>query len=99
MTSENYRQLLNNEFNNKELTKEEFDNTLMHFAMLYHKEQLEVIKNDITKPRTFVFKHKYNSKICLVTEVSQKKAFKEAFKKLRVYGEDNEITLQGELKN
>lgn len=40
MTSENYRQLLNNEFEAKEMTKEDFDNTLMHFAMLYHKEQL-----------------------------------------------------------
>lgn len=40
MTSENYRQLLNNEYNVKELNQEEFDDTLMHFAMLYHKEQL-----------------------------------------------------------
>ena len=42
MTSENYRQLLNNEFKAKEMTKEDFDNTLMHFAMLYHKEQLKL---------------------------------------------------------
>ncbi len=42
MTSENYRQLLNNEFDTKEMTKEDFDNTLMHFAMLYHKEQLSL---------------------------------------------------------
>lgn len=42
MTSENYRQLLNNEFEAKEMTKEDFDNTLMHFAMLYHKEQLKL---------------------------------------------------------
>lgn len=40
MTSENYRQLLNNEYNVKELNQEEFDDTLMHFAMLYYKEQL-----------------------------------------------------------
>lgn len=40
MTSENYRELLNNEYNVKELNQEDFDNTLMHFAMLYHKEQL-----------------------------------------------------------
>jgi hypothetical protein len=42
MTSENYRQLLNNEFEAKEMTKEDFDNTLMHFAMLYSKEQLRL---------------------------------------------------------
>lgn len=40
MTSENYRQLLNTELDSLEMTKEDFDNTLMHFAMLYHKEQL-----------------------------------------------------------
>ena len=40
MTSENYRQLLNAERDSLEMTKEDFDNTLMHFAMLYHKEQL-----------------------------------------------------------
>lgn len=39
MTSENYRQILNNEFDSKEISKEDFNNTLMHFAMLYHKEQ------------------------------------------------------------
>ena len=43
MTSENYRQVLNNEYITGELTKEDFDNTLMHFAMLYHKEQLKQI--------------------------------------------------------
>jgi len=42
MTSENYRQLLNNEFEAKEMAKEDFDNTLMHFAMLYHKEQCAI---------------------------------------------------------
>ena len=40
MTSENYRRILNNEFKDKEMTPDDFDNTLMHFAMLYHKEQL-----------------------------------------------------------
>ena len=40
MTSENYRQLLNNEFDAKEMTKADFDDTLMHFAKLYHTEQL-----------------------------------------------------------
>jgi len=44
MTSENYRQILNYEFKNKELTQIDFDNTLMHFAMLYHKEQLNSLK-------------------------------------------------------
>ena len=39
MKSENYRQLLNNEFESKEMTKADFDNTLMHFAKLYHQEQ------------------------------------------------------------
>ena len=39
MTSKNYRQLLNNEFESKEMTKEDFDNTLMYFATLYHAEQ------------------------------------------------------------
>jgi hypothetical protein len=42
MTSENYRQLLNAERDNLEMTNEDFDNTLMHFAMLYHKEQLKL---------------------------------------------------------
>lgn len=39
MKSENYRQLLNNERGSLELTAEEYDNTLMHFAELYHKEK------------------------------------------------------------
>jgi hypothetical protein len=38
-TSEDYRRILNLEYKNKELSKEDFDNTLMHFAMLFHKEQ------------------------------------------------------------
>lgn len=42
MTSENYRQLLNTERDSLEMTKEDFDNTLMHFAKLYHKEQLDL---------------------------------------------------------
>jgi len=45
MTSENYRQILNNEFDIKEMSKEDFDNTLMHFAMLYHKEQLTLLND------------------------------------------------------
>jgi len=44
MKSENYRQLLNHEFEAKEMTKEDFDNTLMHFAKLYHKEQLALLR-------------------------------------------------------
>lgn len=39
MKSENYKQLLINEFVNPEMTSEEFKNTLEHFAELYHKEQ------------------------------------------------------------
>jgi hypothetical protein len=42
MTSENYRTLLNNEYKNQELSADDFDNTLMHFAKLYHAEQLRL---------------------------------------------------------
>jgi len=42
MTSENYRQLLIAERDSLEMTNEDFDSTLMHFAMLYHKEQLSI---------------------------------------------------------
>ncbi len=51
MTSENYRQLLNNEYNVKELNQEEFDDTLMHFAMLYHKEQLALYDVVVSLPK------------------------------------------------
>lgn len=51
MTSENYRRLLNNEYNVKELTQEEFDDTLMHFAMLYHKEQLKLYNVVVSLPK------------------------------------------------
>lgn len=44
MTSENYRQILNIAYQHNDLTMEDFDNTLMHFAMLYHKEQLTLNK-------------------------------------------------------
>lgn len=40
MDSENYRQILNNEYNLQKLTQEDFNNTLMHFAKLYCKEKL-----------------------------------------------------------
>ena len=43
MGSENYRILLNNERFSSEMTAEDYDNTLMHFAKLYHQEQLEAI--------------------------------------------------------
>jgi len=56
MNSENYRQLLNNEYKVKELNQEDFDNTLMHFAMLYHQEQLKL--NDVGSNEV-VFKEKY----------------------------------------
>jgi len=39
MTSEDYRRLLNNERDSLEMTPEEYDNTLMHFAKLYHQER------------------------------------------------------------
>lgn len=39
MKSEDYRRLINNERFSSDLTEEEFDNTLMHFAKLYHEEQ------------------------------------------------------------
>ena len=38
MTSENYRSVLNNAYKNRELSPEDFDNTLMHFASLFNKE-------------------------------------------------------------
>jgi len=44
MNSENYRLVLNNAYKNRELTPEDFDNTLMHFAMLFSKEQSGGIK-------------------------------------------------------
>jgi len=42
MTSENYRTLLNNEYKNQELSADDFDSTLIHFAKLYHAEQLRL---------------------------------------------------------
>lgn len=39
MKSEDYKQLLVNEYKNQELTTEEFEDTLMHFAKLYHEER------------------------------------------------------------
>ena len=41
MNSEHYRQILNNEFKSKEMTPEDFDNTLMHFAKLVHDKAWE----------------------------------------------------------
>lgn len=38
MKSENYRELLNNEYKNQELSQEDFDNTLLEFAKQYYKE-------------------------------------------------------------
>ena len=49
MKSENYRQLLNDERNSLELTPEEFDSTLMHFAELYHKEKQCNIANVVDR--------------------------------------------------
>jgi hypothetical protein len=42
MKSENYRTLLNNEYKNQELSADDFDSTLIHFAKLYHAEQLRL---------------------------------------------------------
>tara|TARA_R110000803_G_scaffold192862_1_gene255743 strand:+ start:220 stop:354 length:135 start_codon:yes stop_codon:yes gene_type:complete len=42
MNSEDYRQILNNEFKSKEMTQEDFDNTLMHFAKLVREESANV---------------------------------------------------------
>lgn len=39
MNSNNYRKVLLAAYYDQELTAEDFDNTLMHFAELYHKEQ------------------------------------------------------------
>lgn len=47
MNSENYRQILNNEFESKEMSKEDFDNTLMQFAFIYHQEQLEFLDYNV----------------------------------------------------
>jgi hypothetical protein len=47
MNSENYRQVLNNEFDSKEMSKEDFDNTLIEFAKVFHQEQLENIGYNI----------------------------------------------------
>jgi hypothetical protein len=41
MSSENYRQLLNSDRESLEMTPEDFDNTLMHFAELFHAEQMK----------------------------------------------------------
>ena len=67
MSSENYRQLLNNEFKSKEMSSEDFDNTLMHFAMLYHKEQVQIKRYDIIKEM-------------IDLEYKQPAMFREAFK-------------------
>lgn len=49
MKSENYRRLLNNERDSLEMTAEEFDSTLIHFAELYHKEKQQSIANVIDR--------------------------------------------------
>ena len=45
MKSENYLELLLNEYENRELTKEDLKSTLEHYAHLYNKEQKKVMKN------------------------------------------------------
>lgn len=49
MKSEDYRQLINNERFFLDLTEEEFDDTLMHFAKLYHQEQQINIANIVDR--------------------------------------------------
>ena len=49
MKSEDYRKLINNERFSLNLTEEEFDNTLMHFAKLYHQEQQINIANIVDR--------------------------------------------------
>lgn len=45
MKSENYLELILNEYENRELTKEDLKSTLEHYAHLYNKEQKKVTKN------------------------------------------------------
>ena len=44
MKSKDYLQLLLNEYESRELTREDLKNTLLHFANLYHKENIYKIK-------------------------------------------------------
>ena len=41
MKSKDYHDLLLNEYDNKELSREDLSSTLEHYAELYHKEQKE----------------------------------------------------------
>ena len=59
MKSENYRILLTNSYRMQDLTVDEFDSTLMHFAMLFCKEQLT--KED--PPKKIQFTHGFVTKI------------------------------------
>lgn len=45
MTSNDYRRILNNERDALELSPEDFDNTLMHFAKIYHEEQMRSLQS------------------------------------------------------
>lgn len=42
MTSKHYHDLLLNEYENKELSKEDLSSTLKHYANLYFKERLKL---------------------------------------------------------
>lgn len=44
MNSENYRLLLNKDRNLQEMTAEEFDSTLLHYAKLYSQEQIKELE-------------------------------------------------------
>ena len=43
MTANQCKQVLINEFKNKEMSPEDFENTLNHFAELHFKEQLKEV--------------------------------------------------------
>lgn len=55
MESKDYRQILVRAYTSQELTPDDFDNTLIHFAKLYHKEkskgliEIKKVKNQFNK--------------------------------------------------
>lgn len=53
MKSEEYRIVLNNVFETKEIGKEYFDRILLDFAMTYHKEQLDILNENTFNKEKF----------------------------------------------
>lgn len=47
MEAKDYRQIINRAYTSQEMTPDDFDNTLMHFAKLYHKEKNKKVKKSI----------------------------------------------------